>query len=185
MADQDTSQGVIRLRVRDLTQLFNSLDPDPFIERDLDDDAVAFIVSWAQEVPKHVPLRLRVEIAEPRAGADHHAVVAAGVHNYFAQAAALAQNELRQLLRRGRLSLVIGLVALAVTHSLGWLVTTLGESPATLLAREGLIIGGWVGMWRPLDILLYEWWPVRAKRRGFERLRDMPVEVVLLRPPSG
>jgi hypothetical protein len=43
--------------------------------------------------------------------------------------------------------------------------------------REGLLIGGWVAMWRPLEVFLYDWWPIRAEARHFERLSTMPVAV--------
>ncbi len=36
----------LKLKLRDMNQLFNSMDPFPFIEKDLDDDAEEFIVSW-------------------------------------------------------------------------------------------------------------------------------------------
>ena len=42
--------------------------------------------------------------------------------------------------------------------------------------REGLLIGGWVAMWRPLEVFLYDWWPIRAEARLFDRLRTMPVQ---------
>jgi len=42
---------------------------------------------------------------------------------------------------------------------------------------EGLLIGGWVAMWRPLEIFLYDWWPIRAQARLFDRLADMPVTI--------
>jgi hypothetical protein len=28
-----------------------------------------------------------------------------------------------------------------------------------------LVIGGWVAMWRPMEVFLYDWWPVRAEAR--------------------
>jgi hypothetical protein len=40
-------QHTISLQLRDTNQLFNSMDPSPFIEKDLDDDAKEFIVSRA------------------------------------------------------------------------------------------------------------------------------------------
>jgi hypothetical protein len=43
-----------------MNQLFNSMDPSPFIEKDLDDDAEEFIVSWAQEFPHNAPVKLRI-----------------------------------------------------------------------------------------------------------------------------
>ena len=42
---------VIELRLREIAQLFNSLDPSPFLERDLDAKAKEFIESWAAEIP--------------------------------------------------------------------------------------------------------------------------------------
>jgi hypothetical protein len=46
------------------------------------------------------------------------------------------------------------------------------------IARESLLIGGWVAMWRPLEVFLYDWWPIRAEARLFDRLSAMTVRVV-------
>ena len=46
------------------------------------------------------------------------------------------------------------------------------------LLREGLLIGGWVAMWRPMQIYLYEWWPLRRRERIYAKLGNMPVEVI-------
>ena len=48
--------------------------------------------------------------------------------------------------------------------------------------REGLIICGWVAMWRPIQIFLYDWWPILGDRRLFDRLSRMPVQIVS--PPA-
>ena len=45
------------------------------------------------------------------------------------------------------------------------------------LLRESLVIGGWVAMWRPLEIYLYDWWPRRIGRI-YEKLSRVPVEIV-------
>mgnify|MGYP003392134273 CR=1 FL=1 len=50
MANRDATAGVIEVRIRELAQLFNSFDASPFHERDLDDDAENYIVSWAREL---------------------------------------------------------------------------------------------------------------------------------------
>jgi hypothetical protein len=33
-------------------------------------------------------------------------------------------------------------------------------------------------MWRPMEILLYDWWPVRDDQRLFERLSRAEVRIV-------
>jgi hypothetical protein len=51
------------------------------------------------------------------------------------------------------------------------------ESRLAGVLREGLLIGGWVAMWRPLEVFLYDWWPIRAEVRLFDRLSAMPVRI--------
>ena len=45
------------------------------------------------------------------------------------------------------------------------------------MLRESLLSGGWVAMWRPVEIFLYDWWPIRAEARLFDRLAAMPVRI--------
>jgi hypothetical protein len=52
------------------------------------------------------------------------------------------------------------------------------------LLRESLVIAGWVAMWRPMEIYLYEWWPLRRRRRVYQKLSRIPLEVVLASPHS-
>ena len=47
------------------------------------------------------------------------------------------------------------------------------------IIQEGLIILGWVAMWRPLDIYLYRWWPIYRLGKIYEKLSTMPVEIRL------
>lgn len=46
-----------------------------------------------------------------------------------------------------------------------------------IVLREGLIIAGWVAMWRPMEIFLYEWWPLLRKGHLYQKLSRMHVEV--------
>ncbi len=45
------------------------------------------------------------------------------------------------------------------------------------ILREGLVITGWVAMWRPLEVLLYDWRPLVDERRQVQRLLGAPVDV--------
>jgi len=179
--DDDAGHGVIR--VRETGQLFNSLDPDPFIERDLDDDDARYIESWARETARHKPLRLAVHVADAKGHSDQQQVIESAVRNYFGHMVDLSRNEFHDMMRRGRLSLMIGLVVLAACFAVGHVLGQAFEDYIWGgLMRESLMIGGWVAMWRPLEIFLYDWWPLRRKRLDYERLRDMQVEVILPGP---
>jgi hypothetical protein len=167
----------ISLKLRDLNQLFNSMDPSPFIEKDLDDDAEEFIVSWAQEFSPKAPIRLRIYLDQWPAE-NPQELIRTAVHNHFAHRAKITDLEFKRLLRRGRTSLFIGLLFLVTCLLLSKML--LGHAAGTWAAvvRESLTIAGWVAMWRPMQIYLYDWWPLLRLRRTFTKLSHMPVEVV-------
>jgi hypothetical protein len=169
--------GLIEVKLTELNQLFNSMDPSPFHERDLDHDAEEFIVSWAQEHPKQHDLKLLVHLTKhPADVGDAQKLVADSVAHYFGYRASMALRELKLLMREGRAAFLIGLVFLA-TCQLAVTFLTPSSGNWQTIAREGLTIIGWVAMWKPLDIYLYRWWPLLSRRRLYQRLSRMPVEV--------
>ena len=168
----------IEVRLRELSQLFNSMDPSPFNERDLDADAEEFIVSWARELPAHGDIKLVVHLATPPPP-ERAVETERAVRHFFMERAEMKRLEFRLLMRRGRLSLLIGLLFLALCMVAGQLVATMDYGTAASVVREGLTIGGWVAMWRPLQIFLYDWWPVRDECGVLGRLARMRVELVM------
>jgi BON domain len=68
-------------------------------------------------------------------------------------------------------SLLIGLIALAGATALGdFFASLMKGSRIGEILRESLTIGGWVSMWRPLEVFLYDWWPIRNEARLSDRL---------------
>ncbi len=176
-----TADNRIEVRLRELAQLFNLMDPSPFIDRDLDADAEEFIVGWARELPHQGELELVVHLATAPQP-DRAAGTEEAVRHYFASRVEVKRRELRQLLRRGRASLLIGVLFLGACFGLGELGLHLLPAGWNSFAELGLQIVGWVAMWRPLEIYLYDWWPVRADLRLLERLARMRVRLNL---PAG
>ena len=86
---------------------------------------------------------------------------------------------MHQLLRRGSISLGIGLGFLVTFFLLGqFILRAMGESQWGTLLRESLIIGGWVAMWKPLEIFLYDWWPLLGEQRIHDRLSRIAVRAI-------
>jgi hypothetical protein len=173
----------IELNLQDLEQFFNTMDPSPFHEKDLDTDAEEFIVSWAKEYPPDAPVRLIVHLQNAQLGGDAHAIITRAVHNYFAYKADLSQRELRQLFRAGRISLIIGLSFLALCVSGAEVLAGL-RVPGTKVLQTGLTIGGWVAMWHPMEVYLYGWWPLRRMGKIYRKLSTIPVEVRCAKTPA-
>jgi hypothetical protein len=168
---------LIELRLRDPTQLFNSMDPSPFNDKDLDHDAEEFIVSWAREYPPDAPLTLRVHLDEWSAD-DPTEMIQEAVHNYFEYRAKLNRMEFKRLMEQARDSLGIGVLFMSACLLISKIL--LGDNPSTWagVARESLTIAGWVAMWRPMQIYLYDWWPLRRRGRIYLKLSKMPVQVI-------
>lgn len=173
----------LELRVRELDQLFNSLDPTPFLNKDLDHDCEAFIENWALSLPHDSHLQLTIHIAQlPEAPVGD--LVADAVHNHYSYKASLAKGQLRQLLRHGRSCLLIGLGFVASCLLLAELITSLMPGPTAKFARESLTIIGWVALWRPAQIFLYDWWPLAGRIKVLENLRFAKVVVVRADPAT-
>ena len=169
---------VIEVHVSELKQLFDAIDPSPFRERDLDPKAEEFIVSWAKDLPRDRSLALVVDLDREAGLPDEAAVLRDAIHEFFRHRAETHRRRLRELFRVGRTSLVIGLVALAAAVALGdFLATLLRGSRIGGIVRESLTIGGWVSMWRPLEVFLYDWWPIRNEARLSDRLAGMPIQI--------
>lgn len=171
----------IELRVQGLAQLFNSMDPTPFHHKDLDPDAEEFIESWAMEFPPDSRFHITVHIAQPPPE-DPSALVAEAIHNYFNYKSELVRREVRQLLREGRVSLIIGVGFLALCLLLADLLAAYTAGTYLKLLRESLTIGGWVAMWRPMQIFLYEWWPLVRRARTYRSLSGAQVHVSKPKP---
>jgi hypothetical protein len=168
---------VIEVRVTELKLLFNPIDPSPPSEKDLEPRVEEFIVAQARSAKREQRLALQIFVGTADSSQEA-STVGTAVRTFFTQRSLSAGRRLNQLFRVGRTSLLIGSASLAVAVTLASLVDrAIGSTPVGALVRETLVIGGWVAMWRPLEIFLYDWWPIRAERKLYDRLSAMPVKV--------
>jgi len=167
----------IELRVDEIVQLFDTLDPFPFPERDLDAHAEEYIVGWARELPREGPLSIIVHFPGTAVQKKAAENLGPAFARYFNYRAGVVQRDLNELLRIGRRSLLIGatiLVAcLVLAHTAAGLIA---DNPFKRLIEESFLILGWVANWRPLEIFLYDWWPLRRRRDLYRRLAAAAVE---------
>jgi len=168
----------IELRLHEVAQLFNSMDPTPFHHKDLDPAAEEFIESWALEFPPDSRFHIHVHVERLTPEGDPAAMVTEAIHNFFEYKAELTRRELSQLLGQGRTSLVIGLTFLVLCLLAADLIAKVAAGTFLTILRESLTIGGWVAMWRPLQIFLYDWWPLTRRRSIYRSLGRANVRVL-------
>jgi hypothetical protein len=178
MKKSNTSSQHLELRVHELAQLFNSMDPTPFHNKALDPEAELFIETWARGFPPKTHLHLTVHLQNmPKDGAPD-ALVTEAIHNHYADKAEAVRRDLSDLFWQGRVSLVIGLTFVALCLLAADAVRQMGANTAHTIARESLTIVGWVAMWRPMQLFLYDWWPMGRRIGTYKALARARVKVI-------
>ncbi len=165
---------VIEIRLREHRQLFHHLDPAPFREKDLDPAAESYIEDAVRELGPRQSCKLVIHLPAAEAGSEAARTLPEAIAHYFEYRAHQTRVDLRRLLARGVASLAIGLGFMFACLSLRrWLAANGGSD----MLAEGLLIIGWVALWRPIEIFLYDWWPIRRQQARFESIVRMPVQI--------
>jgi hypothetical protein len=167
---------LVEVKLNNIGQLFNSFDPSPFIEKDLDDEVESYIVQSAKEFSLNTPLKLVFYLPFFRQD-EAKQILPEAIHHYFDYRKQNAEKELRTILRQERTSLVIGLVFLFACISINELTNWLANGPLTHIFHEGLAIIGWVAMWRPVEIFLYDWRSLNNNKKLYDKLSQINIEV--------
>jgi len=176
------SSATVNIHVRDGAQLFNSLDPSPFWDRDLDRDAATFIEEeFAEKRTANLwHLNVHIHLADGKVLAEH---LQQAVENYYGRLASSARRELRDHLRFSELTLVGGIAIFILSMGIRQILQGTFETLPRVL-DEGLIILAWLALWRPMEAVAYEWVPLYRKRRLYERLSEIRVAIRAASPPD-
>lgn len=88
--------------------------------------------------------------------------------------------DLEHSMHAGRDALWLGLGFLACCLALSSAFSAVSGLPDFIrrLFSEGLIIAGWVALWRPIELLLYDAWPFRRDVRVLRAIAGMSVRIV-------
>jgi hypothetical protein len=172
------NSAVVRIKVRQLSQLFNSLDPSPFWDRDLDGEAAQFIEEEFRDRLSADTWRLVVQVQEGSTSAED---LQTALKSHYLRQANSARLALREHLWMGQLALIGGTAVFLVSMATRAVLRNswAGISP---WVEEGLVVLAWLALWRPAEALLYGWVPYYRKRRRYERLARIHVAVRLAAP---
>jgi hypothetical protein len=173
---QKTARAAIELHLCSVSQLFRT--GDPFRESDLAHEGADYLIDRAKKVPKHEPIRIIIYLEPGEYARQSTADVAAQVTTGFRHLAEAEGNDIRELFRNGRRALLIGMVVLSACLLIAVRASaTFGEGSFSTIVQESAVIFGWVAIWMPAEIFLYEWLPL-ASRLGL--LRRLSAALVTL-----
>ncbi|MGV8151022.1 MAG: hypothetical protein ACP5NV_04805 [Candidatus Woesearchaeota archaeon] len=166
---------LIEIKIKKISQLFNSFDPSPFLEKDLDDDAFEYIVASVEEHSLKTKQKIVIHIPQRELKKIPEVEIRNAIHHHFSYRKKLAERSVRHKIEEGQLSFIVGITFLVVCLVASKLVFT-GDGLLSNILQEGLIIIGWVAMWKPISNILYDWWPLYKEKRIYEKISNMTIE---------
>ena len=108
------------------------------------------------------------------------AEIGRAVERYCEMGICKAENEIKMLRREGVKTLLIGLSLFVVFGSIAEAVvhSSLPGPVRSFLGEDGLfVVIGWVGLWYPIETLLYSQRPYRQEIALLKLIRQMQIEV--------
>jgi len=168
---------VIELELNSLMQLFDSFDPAPFREREIDLEAEEYIYNAVDEFPLKKSLEIMIYLPPEYVNVEIENDIKEAIRNHFSYKKLLTEISLRRLLQQGRKNFIIALFFLFLCLLTIRLFLTFEESLFNTLLSEGFLIIGWVAMWEPVYIFLYGWWPIVHRRNIYQKIIDTDVYI--------
>ena len=160
-------------------QLFTVPEPDPFDPRVRFASGLETIVSELK--PKALIRKVRTTIVLPsdQITPDAEARLREALTRHCQYHVRQNRQDLISLRWQGIKALQNGIIFLGVCLLLSTLFENAEILPEWLrrFGGEGFLIAGWVSLWHPIEILLYEWWPFSRQIHIYESIMRMEIIV--------
>jgi hypothetical protein len=146
-------------------------------KRMLNHNVEEFLIEESEKHPYRTAIYLKVYL-HPNP-LDKSGEIETAIHQHFAYRKNKSLKQLSRTLQLGWRSLLIAILFLSLLVSFTLIVIRqMPEGGLSIIFREILIILGWVALWRPADLLLYEWRQFKRDANLFERLEGCKIEVI-------
>lgn len=169
----------ITLKLGNIKHLFQEPEFDPFIPQQNSSSGIDAIVSELK--PKSLTCKLRTTILLPdnQLSENLEQATTEALQRYCNVRIDQTTNDLASLRGRGFRALQRGLLFLAVCLLLSTLFDELNSFPGLIrrFLSEGFLIAGWVSLWHPIELLLYEWGPYQRQKQIYELIKEMELKV--------
>ena len=149
-------------------------------KRMLTTDVEEYLIEEAEKYSNKTDIHLKVYLSTQHLNRSQE--VETAVHQHFAYKKNKSLNQLRRTLKLGWKGLLVAIVFLSILVLFTLIIIRqIPEGGLSIIFREILIILGWVALWRPADLLLYEWRPFKRDAKLFGKLERCKIEVLTAR----
>lgn len=169
---------LIEMKLSSVLQLFNSFDPAPFHEKGLDDDAENYIVNIVKDFPLKTRFRIIIYLPERIVDTKEALMIPEAIKSHFEYKSLMERRKLRERNIYGKYTLVVGILFLAIATVASLTIDTYSSTfPVAHFIAKALEVTGWVAMWEPVTVHLFQLWPIHKQRKIYEKISKMDVEL--------
>jgi hypothetical protein len=144
----------------------------------LNKDAEDFIIEEAVALSRTGEIHIKVYLTS--AGMVQQEKIASAIKRHFCYRKEQSQKKLKRAMQYGWRTLFIAVVLLIVLFAVTEVALLFfPDNRIADFIRESFIILGWVALWRPIDLLLYDRYPIKRDIRLFQRLEQSNVQVLI------
>lgn len=166
----------ITLHLDDIQYLF--ADPEP--DSDMFVSGMDYLCSEIKAYPRQEKFKVTIVLPQGKIADGQEDKTRQKLKRYCSFKIEESHRELIALHRQGVAALLIGLVVLVTCVLLAFGFSLVAQSGANeILKSLSQIItvlfaasAGWVALWMPAEIFLYDWWPFRQDMRIYKQIAD-------------
>lgn len=167
----------IEVRIKSTNQLFDVRDPAPFRERDLDDDFVEYILSSVREGSVSSPMKFVIYVEEKEDPQLPKDTIREAIRGHFLYQVILEERNLKQYLKKAQIYFLIGFFVLATCLGIAQEMHVPNAPGYWGVLREGIVIFGWVSIWKPIELILFDWYPLVEKYRYYKKIVSTEIDI--------
>jgi len=164
------SPDTLFLRIDSLDDVFDPLDPEPLPRRKLAPEFLSYIFDAMDGLPRKQPMHLSLHVPADMLNEWKSDDLLGDLQYQLARHWEALGRKLRENFRLGRTTIVLGIVVLALFVTLSQISAAVLHGGWQRTLEEGFLIIGTVALWRPVEILLYDWWPIYGERQKVKQL---------------
>jgi hypothetical protein len=169
---------LIQMKLSSVLQLFNSFDPAPFHEKELDNNAENYIVDAVKDFPPKTRFKIVIYLPEVIIGTKEALRIPEAIRSHFEYNSLMQKRKFRERFIYGEFALIVGLSFLAIATIASLAIDAYSSSlPVAHLIANALEVTGWVAMWEPVTVFLFQLWPIVKQRKIYEKISRMEIDI--------
>jgi len=175
---EEDGRVLIEVNLSSVIQLFNTFDPAPFHEKELDINAESYIVDTVKDFPGKTPFKIVFYLPDKIFDTNEAMEIPKAIRAHFEYKTLTQRRKFRERYLYGQFTFIVGISFLAIATIASLAIDAYyGSYPAAHLIATILEVTGWVAMWEPVTVFLYQLWPIVKQRKIYEKISQTEIDI--------